>query len=81
MSARNLLLAVADFLRICGTHDPIIAVDLQHIYIGCLQHSLDEWRETAVRDARHFGYTPERIAEYQRHLEYIADWFAARGIG
>jgi uncharacterized protein YjbI with pentapeptide repeats len=72
------LMAYGDFLRLSGRRHAIIAVDSDHVSIGCFRMALSEWLvdyEAVLQDK---GYSEDEIAEYGRHLKYVQEWLANR---
>jgi hypothetical protein len=70
--------ALGDLLRITGSRHAIIAVDEDNISIGCLRHDLAWWREHCQSAGRAEKYSDVQIEEYRLHIEYVAQWLAAR---
>ena len=70
--------ALGDLLRITGSRHAIIAVDEDNISIGCMRHDLVWWREHYAATGRAEKYSDAQVEEYRLHIEYVAQWFAAR---
>ena len=70
--------ALGDLLRITGSRDAIIAVDEDNISIGCMRNDLVWWRKHYAAVGRSESYSYAQIEEYRLHIEYVAQWFAAR---
>ena len=78
LSNSNCGTALGDILRITGTRHAIIAVDENNISIGCMRHDLAWWREHCQSAGRAEKYSDVQIEEYRLHIEYVAQWLAAR---
>lgn len=78
LSGVNCLTAIADFLRLGGSRDAIIAIDNDNVSIGCMRHPLAWWREHYEATGKRNNYTAAQIAEYKLHIEYVAQWLDAR---
>ena len=78
LSNSNCGTAFGNMLRITGSRHPIIAVDEDNISIGCMLHDLAWWREHYKASGRAQRYSDVQIEEYRLHIEYVAQWLAAR---
>ena len=78
LSNSNCGTAFGNLLRITGSRHPIIAVDEDNISIGCMLHDLAWWREHYKASGRAQRYSDVQIEEYRLHIEYVAQWLAAR---
>jgi len=55
-----------------GTCHALTLCSLTQIAIGCHVHDVVDWLERYKAIGRSEGYTKEQIAEYGRHLVYLA---------
>jgi hypothetical protein len=70
----NCLNALGNFLRLTGSMHPIIAVDAEHVSIGCYRKPLQWWLENYQTIGAEEDYSTNQIAEYKRHLDYVQEW-------
>ena len=59
-------------LYIQGSRHALTLCSHTQIAIGCHVHTIAEWKKTYKAVGKAEGYTPEQIAEYGRHIAYIA---------
>ena len=78
LSGASAQTAMGDWLRIAGTRHALHALDEDNISIGCMRNTLAWWREHFRECGHENGYTLEQIEEYRMHIEYAAQWLAAR---
>ena len=55
-----------------GTRHALTLCSLAQIAIGCHVHDVSDWLKRYKAIGRSEGYTKEQIAEYGRHLAYLA---------
>jgi hypothetical protein len=67
---------VSSPLYIQGTRDALTTCSRTEIAVGCQVHTVAEWLTRYEEIGTRYGYTPEQIAEYGRHLRYAAEWLA-----
>ena len=48
------------------------------VRIGCQHHPLAWWLEHYAAIGRTEGYMDAQVAEYERHLRYVAEWAGVR---
>ena len=55
-----------------GSRHALTLCSHTQIAVGCHVHTIAEWKKTYKAVGKAEGYTPEQIAEYGRHIAYIA---------
>jgi hypothetical protein len=55
-----------------GTRHALTLCSLTQIAVGCHVHDITEWLTQYKAIGKREGYTTEQVAEYGRHLAYLA---------